>query len=190
MGRPKIPDAIQEHRKALCIKWAAEVKRKSGLSAKELAWELNYGARSTNADGRAWRLLASGMKTPSPETFQKMNAEARKRGWLEPFGAIRYANYDSPRDNDEEPIEAADDEARWRSSTLSRVLVMLLAHARTSGVDQARFFKEAHETLNHMEKGWCDRGGEVEGRARRVAETAVRDLLDGPEYPTTSLLLQ
>jgi len=192
-GRPRLADEERDRRRDICRLWAAEVKRNSGLSAKSLARELGYGSGTEDADGRAWRALASGTRAPAPETFQRMTAQASKNGWLDPLGYLRYSQYWSPTDDDGAPDydSGVQYEQHWRGGTLGRALLILLAHARRCGVEQEQFFLEARATMDQMESSLVKLGDdEIERRARSVAVDVVRRLLDGPEYPLTSLVLE
>lgn len=67
----------------------------------------------------------------------------------------------------------------------------MVAHARRCGVEQEQFFLDARATMGHMESSLAKLGDdEIEMRARAVAVDAARRLLDGPEYPLTSLVLE
>lgn len=187
-GRPKLDEEERKRRNSMCRDWAAEIKLNSKLSAKHLASKLGYGSGNDDADGRAWRALASGSRAPSPENFRRMTALAAKNGWLDPLGWLRYKPYWEPSNEADDGVPYIDDESQWRTSTLAKTLLMLVSHARKCGVDNHRFFSEAHTELSRMESFLADfENDEIERRARRVAAITVQDLLDGPEYPTTSL---
>ena len=194
-GRPRLADAERERRSAISREWAAEIKKNSHLSAKSLARELGYGISkdkliSGEYDGRKWRALASGSCSPSPDKFKQMTETALKNGWLDTFGWFRYKSYWAPNQEPEcEPF--SEDEQFWYNNTLGRTLLMLLAHARKCGVDKPRFFSGARAELGRVERYLeCLADEEIESRARRVAIATTRNLLDGPEYPTTSLELE
>lgn len=193
-GRPRLDDEERDRRRDLCRAWAAEIKRNSGLSAKNLARALGYGSGNDDADGRAWRALASGSRAPAPENFRRMTARASRNGWLDRLGYLRYSQYWSQSGEGEASdydSEGGLDEKRWRDGTLCNALLMLMAHARRCGIDQGLFFLDARAALGHMESfisGLSDE--EIELRARRVARPTVQGLLDGPEYPLTSLILE
>lgn len=191
-GRPGLADDERERRSAICREWAAEIKKNSRLSAKSLARELGYGVSEEKLatgdyDGRKWRALASGSCSPSPDKFKQMTETALKKGWLNPFGWLRYKFYWTPNEEpSREPF--GEDQQIWHNGTLGRTLLMLLAHARKCDVDQVRFFSDARAELNRMQSFLSDLGDdEIEQRARRIAVATAQELLDGPEYPTTSL---
>lgn len=189
-GRPRLTDEERERRRIVCRAWAAEIKRNSGLSAKNLARKLGYGSGDDHADGRAWRALASGSRAPSLDNFRRMTAQAAKNRWLDSFGWLRYSTYWNPNGLADDETLHSDTEQIWRNSTLGRVLLVLLAHARKCGIDQDRFFSEARVEMESMALLLPSLGDdEIERRARRVASTTAQELLDGPEYPTTRLVL-
>lgn len=190
-GRPKLDPSEEKRRRELCVAWCSEIKKNSGLSSKELAKELRYGSGHAEADGRAWRALASGSRAPAPANFKRMTATAQARGWLGRNGYFRYMQYWwAPSEEQMEPNGDGDYEAIWRKLTLNRALLMLMSHARKCDVDQARFFQDAREELARMESFLVGQEDAViEQRARQIAVETTRDLLDGPEYPATSLIL-
>jgi len=122
-----------------------------------------------------------------------MTAQASKNRWLDPLGYQRYSQYWSPTGDDSAPDydPGVQYEAQWRGGTLGRALLILVAHARRCGVEQEQFFLDARATMGHMESSLAKLGDdEIEMRARAVAVDAARRLLDGPEYPLTSLVLE
>jgi len=193
-GRPRLDGEERDRRRDLCRAWAEEIKRNSGLSAKNLARALGYGSGNDDADGRAWRALASGSRAPAPDNFRRMTARASMNGWLDRLGYLRYSQYWSQSGEGgalDYDSEGGLDEKRWRDGTLRNALMMLMAHARRCGIDQEFFFLDARAVLGHMESFLSGLGDEeIELRARRVARATAQGLLDGPEYPLTSLSLE
>lgn len=193
-GRPGLSDEDRGRRQAMCRELAAEIKRNSGLSARALELELGYGS---GTDGRAWRALASGSRALAPTTFARIRGQASRRGWLSAdAGGLRYIGYGHSWDDSDasggDHFDPNDEyEERWRSSTLDRALLILMAHARRCGVSQKQFFIDARAQLGRMESllsGFDD--VEIRSRAKRVVSDTAKRLLDGPEYPETSLVLE
>ena len=190
-GRPRLGDTEHERRKSICHSWAAEIKRNSGLSAKSLAKELGYGSGNEDADGRAWRALASGSRAPSIENFKRMTALAAKNGWLDPLGWLRYSPYWNLNNEATVDNPSVDEEPIWRRQVFSRVVLMLMSHARQCGVSNQTFFSDARAELDRLEAFTSTLDdGEIYQRALRVATPTAKELLDGPEYPTTSLAIE
>jgi len=192
-GRPKLDIAERERRIMICREWANEIKTITGFSANRLADEFNFS--NERKDGRAWRALASGTNTPSPIRFRQMTAKAARNRWLKSFGYVRYANYWNPFGEDQSSdlgLDQVDDlELGWRQRVFGSTVLMMLAHASQCGIKNQNFFRDASETLRNMEKYLADETeDEIVSRARRISRHTVQELLDGPQYPETSMVLE
>lgn len=186
-GRPKLSDAERQRRQTIVAAWASEVKTCAGLPSGKIEDVLGYG----DGKGRTWRALMAGTRIPIPGKLKSLTITASEKGWLNPLAMTRYREYWDDRPPDDSEINAGpcvDIEAHWRSGTLARALLMLASHARKCGVDRERFYSEAIQELTRM-KSLLSKlpDTEIEHRARRVSQATVQDLLDGPEYPRTSL---
>lgn len=189
-GRPKLTDSERLHRTRMCQALAQEIKTKSGLSSQELTEE--FGFSNSRRDGRSWRAIAEGVNILSPLRFKQITQKAARNGWLEDFGWLRYATYWSPAYLPENEcfVPDGDYEGQWRDLVFSRSVMMLLAHATRCGVSHDRFFADAHKVLDCMQNSQINASTEcIEKRARQIASSTVEDLLNGPEYPETSLSL-
>jgi len=74
------------------------------------------------------------------------------------------------------------EELGWYSTSMSRAILMLLAHARRCGVSQRDFFREIRREVQRMsEYSSTLPDVEIEMRARRIALSTTKELLDGPQ---------
>lgn len=188
-GRPKLDEAERTRRGAICREWAAEIKKKTGFSANRLADEFGY--TNGRGDGRPWRALANGTNTPSPKKFKQMTEKAFRNGWLEFLGYLRYESYWNPVADELGLADLGQHEELWRNGVFGRAVLMMLAHARQSGISYQSFFRDAGEALLRIEKALSEMADEeIMRRARQAARPTVQELLDGPQYPETSLILE
>lgn len=185
-GRPRLDEAERERRRAISSAWAAEIKKHARLSSSKLEEALAYG----DGGGRTWRALMAGMRFPAPATFKRISSLAAQKGWLGPFGILRYSEYWNP-ENDESDgyTDIFSSELQWRNGVFGRVMLMLMAHARQCGIEQCDFFSDARSELEQMEAFMANLDdAEILRRARRVASFTIQELKNGPEWPITSLI--